>query len=144
VTSKLVGDNQATTFCIENLSVQNMQKNHKLAKSIMDVGWGMFFELLKYKCDWSGKNLLDIGRFEPSSKLCSSCGTINKELKLSDREWKCECGINHDRDINAAINIKKLAFHPQNLIRCIGTGRAESTPVETVSIDTSLKQEVLI
>lgn len=120
VTTKLVSESQATTFCIEDLSIKNMLKNHCLAKSISDVSWGMFFDFLKYKCDWNGKNLLDIGRFEPSSKMCNSCGTINKELKLSDREWNCPCGIKHDRDINASINIKKMAFQYQNLIRCIG------------------------
>lgn len=80
----------------------------------------MFFKFLRYKCDRNGKNVLDIGRFEPSSKMCSFCGTINKELKLSDREWMCFCGTKHDKDINAAINIKTMAFHHQNLIRCIG------------------------
>jgi len=136
VTAKLVGESQATTFCIEDLSVKNMQKNHCLAKSISDVAWGMFFDFLKYKCDWLGKNLLDIGRFEPSSKMCSACGTINKELKLSDRVWTCSCGVVHDRDLNASVNIKKMAFSKQNLIRCIGLEQPESTPLDTVAIAT--------
>jgi putative transposase len=136
VTAKLVGESQATTFCIEDLSIKNMQKNHCLAKSISDVAWGMFFEFLKYKCDWSGKNLLDIGRFDPSSKTCSSCGAINKELKLSDRVWTCSCGAVHDRDLNASVNIKKMAFTKQNLIRCIGLEQPESTPLDTVAIAT--------
>jgi len=136
VTSKLVGESQATTFCIEDLSIKNMQKNHCLAKSISDASWGMFFDFLKYKCDWSGKNLLDIGRFDPSSKTCSACGTVNKELKLSDRVWTCSCGVNHDRDLNASENIKKMAFSKQNLIRCIGLEQPESTPLDTVAIAT--------
>ena len=136
VTSKLVGESQATTFCIEDLSIKNMQKNHCLAKSIADVSWGMFFEFLKYKCEWSGKNLLDIGRFEPSSKMCSACGTVNKELKLSDREWLCSCGTKHDRDVNAAENIRKMAFQRQNIIRCIGLEQSELTQVDTVAIAT--------
>ena len=136
VTAKLVGESQATTFCIEDLSIKNMQKNHRLAKSIADASWGMFFEFLKYKCEWNGKNLLDVGRFEPSSKMCSVCGTVNKELKLSDREWTCSCGIKHDRDINAAENIRKMAFQKQNLIRCIGLEQPESTPLDTVAIAT--------
>jgi putative transposase len=136
VTARLVGESQATTFCIEDLSVKNMQKNHCLAKSISDVAWGMFFDFLKYKCDWSGKNLLDIGRFDPSSKTCSSCGAINKELKLSDRVWTCSCGAVHDRDLNASVNIKKMAFSKQNLIRCIGLEQPELTQVDTVAIAT--------
>jgi putative transposase len=136
VTAKLVGESQATTFCIEDLSIKNMQKNHCLAKSIADVSWGMFFDFLKYKCDWSGKNLLDIGRFDPSSKTCSSCGAINKELKLSDRVWTCSCGAVHDRDLNASENIKKMAFSKQNLIRCIGLEQPELTQVDTVAIAT--------
>jgi putative transposase len=125
VTSKLVGESQATTFCIEDLAVRNMLKNRRLAKSISDVGWWTFFTFLKYKCEWNGKNLLDIGRFEPSSKMCSVCGTITKELKLSDRKWTCTCGATHDRDINAAENIRKMAFQRQNLIRCIGLEQPE-------------------
>ncbi len=136
VTSKLVGESQATTFCIEDLSIKNMQKNHRLAKSIADVSWGMFFEFLKYKCEWNGKNLIDIARFEPSSKMCSACGIVNKELKLSDREWTCSCGTKHDRDINAAENIRRMAFQRQNIIRCIGLEQSESTQVDTVTIVT--------
>lgn len=68
--------------------------------------------MLKYKCSWYGKSLLVIGRYEPSSKICS-CGEINHELKLSDREWTCKsCGTTHDRDILAAQNIVRMAFHP--------------------------------
>ena len=136
VTARLVGESQATTFCIEDLSIQNMQKNHCLAKSIADASWGMFFDFLKYKCEWSGKNLLDIGRFEPSSKMCSSCGLTNKELKLSDRVWTCSCGAKHDRDRNAAENIRRMAFQRQNLLRCIGLEQPESTPLDTVAIAT--------
>lgn len=136
VTAKLVGESQATTFCIEDLSIKNMQKNHRLSKAISDVSWGMFFDFLKYKCEWNGKNLLDIGRFEPSSKICSACGAVNKELKLSDRLWLCPCGIKHDRDINAAENIRRMAFQKQNLIRCIGLEQPKSTQVDTVAIAT--------
>jgi putative transposase len=136
VTRKLVGESQATTFCIEDLSIKNMQKNHCLAKSIADVSWGMFFDFLRYKCDWSGKNLLDIGRFEPSSKMCSACGAVNRELKLSDRAWTCACGACHDRDMNAAENIRRMTFQKQNLIRCIGLEQPESTPLDTVAIAT--------
>ena len=72
--------------------------------------------MLKYKAEWSGKNIQVIGRFDPSSKTCSSCGKINKELTLSMREWTCGCGVTHDRDINAAINIKTFGLRNQSSI----------------------------
>jgi putative transposase len=107
--SKYLVDNY-DTICIEDLSVKNMIKNHNLARAICDMGWSEFKTMLQYKCDWYGKNLSIIGRFEPSSKTCSSCGKINKELKLSEREWSCICGKIHDRDVNAAINIKNFGL----------------------------------
>lgn len=115
------------TFCIEDLNIKGMLKNKKLAKSISDCSWKEFTTLLKYKSAWVGKNVLEIGRFEPSSKTCNVCGRINRDLKLSDREWVCECGAKHDRDINAAINIRDFAFDKQNLI---GLGKPKSTPME--------------
>jgi putative transposase len=94
-----------------------MLKNHCLAQSIGDVSWSMFFNQLEYKADWYGKTLLKIGQFEPSTKICNICGFHNKELTLKDRDWRCpECNTEHDRDINAAINIKKFALQNQNLI----------------------------
>lgn len=94
------------TVCIENLNVNGMLKNHKLARSINDCGWGMFEQFLKYKCEWRGINLVQIGTFEPSSKTCSTCGYINSQLELKDREWTCpNCNSILDRDVNAAINI---------------------------------------
>lgn len=98
---------------IENLSVKNMVKNHCLAKSISDVAWGEFRRQLEYKMNWYGGELKVIGRFEPSSKTCSKCGLIKKDLTLSDREWTCEkCGTKHDRDINAANNILNFSYSP--------------------------------
>ena len=106
---KLVSENQ--TIAIEDLNVKGMLKNHCLSKSISDVSWSMFTMMLEYKCEWYGVNLLKIGRFEPSSKTCSNCGTVHKELILKDREWTCNsCGTHHDRDINAAVNIKNFAL----------------------------------
>jgi len=71
--------------------------------------------MLEYKAEWYGRNILRIGRFEPSSKMCSVCGSINKQLQLKHRKWKCkDCGTTHDRDVNAAINIKKFALLKQN------------------------------
>ncbi len=93
---------------IEDLNVKGMIKNHKLSKHIADVSWGNFVTLLQYKCDWYGKELIKVNRFYPSSKTCGDCGWINRELKLSDREWTCNsCGVVHDRDTNASRNILK-------------------------------------
>ena len=130
VSYKLVNESQVDVLCIEDLNTKGMLQNRSLAKSISDVGWGMFRSFLQYKCDWNGKWLLDIGRFEPSSKTCSVCGYVNRDLKLKDRRWLCPCGAEHDRDVNAAINIREMAFNRQNLMRYIGLGQAESTPVE--------------
>lgn len=108
VSTKLIRENQ--TIALETLAVKNMVKNHNLAQAINDVSWSTFVSMLEYKADWYGKNILRIGRFAPSSKTCS-CGVINKDLKLSDREWTCKsCGTTHDRDILAACNIKSFAL----------------------------------
>ena len=108
VSTKLIRENQ--TICLETLAVKNMVKNHNLAQAISDVSWSTFVSMLEYKAEWYGKNILRIGQFAPSSKTCS-CGVINKDLKLSDREWTCKsCGTTHDRDILAACNIKSFAL----------------------------------
>lgn len=110
LTHQLTHDNQVDAYAIENLNINGMLKNHCLAKSIADTSWGEFIRQLSYKSKWYGKNLLIIGRFEPSSKMCG-CGYINKELKLSERKWTCpKCKTKHDRDILAAQNIKKFAL----------------------------------
>jgi putative transposase len=91
-----------------------MMSNHKLAKAIQDCSWSEFVRKLTYKCNWYGINLITIGRFEPSSKTCSHCGSINANLSLADREWICTtCNTTHDRDINAAINIKNIGLNPK-------------------------------
>ena len=103
------------TICLEDLNISGMLKNPKLAKSIQSVSWSEFRRLLEYKCDWKGKNLLLIGRFEPSSKMCHVCGYIKSDLTLKDRKWECPvCKRVHDRDVNAAINIRDFGLHPQN------------------------------
>lgn len=108
VSIQLIRENQS--IAIETLKVANMLKNSCLSKSIQDAGWRMFVDFLKYKSEWYGVNILEIGTFEPSSKTCSNCGRINKELTLKDREWACPCGVNLNRDVNAAINIKNFAL----------------------------------
>lgn len=110
LTYDLTHKNQVSSIVIEDLTVSNMIKNHNLALSISDVSWGEFRRQLEYKCDWYGKNLIVISRFAPSSKLCPECGSLNENLKLSDREWTCGCGAKHDRDLNASINIKNFGI----------------------------------
>lgn len=119
------------TLCLENLNIAGMVKNHNLAGAISDAGWGQFVEMLKYKGEWYGKNILQIPTFEPSTKICSSCGASNQKLTLADREWTCVCGVKHDRDINAAINIKKY---------CVGVQRKKS--VELPTLAGALKQKI--
>ena len=83
-----------------------MVKNHCLAKSIADVSWSKFVELLKYKADWYGRELVQIDKFFSSSKTCSNCGNIKKDLTLKNREYICSsCGLVIDRDYNASLNI---------------------------------------
>lgn len=94
------------TIAIEDLAVSNMVKNRKLSRAISEIGFYSFRQMLAYKCDWYGKELVVIDRFYPSTKLCNICGFKNQSLTLADREWICpECGAEHDRDHNAAINI---------------------------------------
>lgn len=99
------------TVFTEDLNISGMKQNKTLSKAVSDAGWSQFMDFLKYKADWSGKNVVEIGRFQPSSKACSICDAVNKDLTLSDREWTCNaCGATHDRDQNAAINIKKIGL----------------------------------
>jgi putative transposase len=102
------------TLCLETLKSGNMMKNHKLAQALSDISIAKFNGLIDYKSEWFGCNILRIGQFEPSSRMCS-CGVINKQLKLSDRVWTCSsCGTTHDRDVLAANNIKHFAFTKNN------------------------------
>jgi putative transposase len=91
--------------CLEDLNIKGMMKNRKLSKAIADVGLFELKRQIRYKATWNGKKVIDIDRFFPSTKMCSSCGTIH-EMKLSDRIMNCNCGNLMDRDLNAAINIK--------------------------------------
>lgn len=103
--------NNHNSIAIENLNVKGMIKNRSLSKAISDTSWGIFINMIKYKAKNKGVNILEIGRFEPTSKMCSSCNHIKKDLTLNDRNWICEnCNEYHDRDLNAAINIKKIGL----------------------------------
>ncbi len=153
LSSRLVRENQA--LAVESLDVEGMVKsgrgakrqapladnapqrvvtlNHKLARAISDAGWGSFLTRLAYKCRAAGKTLLMIGVFEPSSKTCSVCGYRNADLTPKDREWTCpECGTAHDRDLNAAVNIRDFAL--------AGAERAVET-VDSLPLGRRMKQE---
>jgi putative transposase len=114
------------TIITEDLNVSGMMKNHNLAKSIADAGWSSFMTMLKTKAVSRGKNIIEIGRFDPSSKMCSHCGYID-DLNLSERRWTCpQCNTAHDREWNAAKNIKQFG-----LIKAgVPTDSGELTPME--------------
>ncbi len=102
-TTRLVSENQ--TLVVEDLNIQGMLKNRRLAKHVADCAWFEFVRQLEYKCEWYGREFVQIDRWEPTSKTCSNCGHV-VELTLSDRTWACDsCGEHHDRDVNAAKNI---------------------------------------
>ena len=102
LSSRVVSENQG--IAVESLNVSGMQKNHCLAQSISDVSWGSFFTMLECKCERYGKTLLKIGKFEPSSKLCSHCGYINRDRFQTENGSAPIAVPNRDRDINAAAN----------------------------------------
>lgn len=116
---KIVNENQV--IAVENLNIKGMVKNHNLAKAISDVGWGMFCTMLKYKAESEGKQYIEIDRWFPSSKTCHVCLNRVDNLSLDVRAWTCKhCGTHHDRDVNAAINIRNEA------LRIISLGTSES------------------
>ena len=105
ITTKLIKENDI--ICIENLNVKGMTKNHHLAKAIQDASFGTLVSMLKYKAAWHNRQIIEIGRFYPSSKLCHCCGHRIQYMGLEIRNWTCPvCHSEHDRDINAAINVK--------------------------------------
>jgi putative transposase len=116
---KIVNENQV--IAVENLNIKGMVKNHNLAKAISDVGWGMFCTMLKYKAESEGRQYIEIDRWFPSSKTCHVCLSRVDNLTLDVRAWTCKhCGTHHDRDVNAAINIRNEA------LRIISLGTSES------------------
>ncbi len=139
---KIVNENQV--IAVENLNVKGMVKNPKLAKAISDVGWGMFTTVLKYKAEWEGKTYIEVDRFFASSKTCHLCLNRVDSLPLEVRQWECQnCGTHHDRDINAAQNIKNEALR----ILSLGTsdtawgGNVRQPGKISVLLDVPLNQE---
>ena len=115
---------------MEDLNVKGMLKNHKLAKAIQEIGFYRFKSILVDKAFNNGKQVIFVDRFYPSSKTCHVCGYVNNGLKLSDRYWMCpECGEQHDRDLNAAMNILLEGE------RIIGVRSTEFTLVENPTVD---------
>jgi len=107
LSTRIINENQV--IVLEDLNVSGMVRNRKLARAISQQGWYQFITFLKYKGDLYGREVIQVDRFYPSSKTCSSCGTIQSSLPLNIREWTCDiCGSHHDRDINAAKNLMAL------------------------------------
>ena len=130
ITHALTHDSQVRTICMEDLNVKGMQRNPPLAQAVGDASFGMFLTLLEYKCSWYGVNLIKTGRFAPSSKTCGKCGHVYKGLKLSERSWTCpKCGTHHDRDFNAACNIKEFG------LKALPTERGKVKPVDCPLVD---------
>ena len=128
---------QYDTMITEDLNVSGMMKNHHLARSISDAGWSSFFTMLKTKALSRGKNIIEIGTFDPSSRMCSHCGYIY-DLKLSERTWTCpRCNTTHDREWNAAINVKRFGLIKTG----VPTDSGELTPVDTVTSTLSLLEK---
>ena len=131
LTTKLIKENDV--ICIENLNVKGMSKNHRLAKAIQDASFGTLVGMLKYKAAWHNRRIIEIGRFFPSSKICHCCGHKMNYMGLEVREWTCPiCGTNHDRDINAAINIMNEGLR---LLDNIGQELPDSKPAEIPTMD---------
>ncbi|WP_228050064.1 transposase [Tychonema sp. LEGE 06208] len=127
---KIVNENQV--IAVENLNIKGMVKNHNLAKAISDVGWGMFCTMLKYKSQSEGKQYVEIDRWFPSSKTCHVCLNRVDNLTLDVRAWTCEhCGTHHDRDVNAAMNIRNEA------LRILALGTSASACEGDVSLSSS-------
>jgi putative transposase len=127
LSTKLIHENQVV--CVESLSVKNMVKNHSLAKAISDMGWSELVRQLEYKAEWYGRTLVKIDKWYPSSKRCFDCGHVLDSLPLDIREWRCpECGVHHDRDINAANNILAAGLAVAVCGESVRPGAVKTTP----------------
>jgi putative transposase len=130
LSTRIVNENQV--ICVESLSVKNMVKNRKLAKSISDVGWGEFTRQLEYKAAWYGRTLVKIEKFYPSSKRCHQCGHVLDSLSLDVRFWLCPaCKTFHDRDVNAAQNVLAAGLAVSACGEAVRPGRAHAHPGRT-------------
>ena len=156
LTTKLIKENDV--ICIENLNVKSMTKNHSLTKVIQDASFGTLVNMLKYKAAWHNRQIIEVGRFYPSSKLCHCCGHKMNYMGLEVRHWICpQCNTVNDRDINAAINIKNegLRILDNGTVRNTETGVNQDTPMPaenptmddkssmTLKSSVSMKQELL-
>lgn len=127
LSTKLIRENQVV--CVESLQVKNMVKNHCLAKAIHDVGWAELLRQLEYKATWYGRTLVKIDKWYPSSKRCFDCGHLLDSLSLDIRFWTCsECGVHHDRDINAANNILAVGLTVNACGEAVRPGRVKTQP----------------
>jgi putative transposase len=127
LTTRLMRENQ--TVCVESLAVKNLVRNRSLAKAISDTGWGELGRQLEYKAAWYGRTLVKIDRWYPSSKRCHVCGHMLASLPLDVRQWTCpECGVRHDRDINAAKNILAVGRTVNAYGEAVRPGRAMPNP----------------
>lgn len=106
-------DERPAKIAIENLNVRGIMKSRQFSYAMSDVGLAEFRRQIEYKAQWLGEEVIIADRFFPSSKLCRFCGCINDNLTLHDREWTCDCGAIHDRDLNAAINLRDLALRTE-------------------------------
>lgn len=137
LSSKLVHENQV--IAIEDLSVKNMMQNRNLSKAIGDAGWGMLSGFIQYKAAQAGKGLIKVNRFFPSSKTCSCCMHSQREMPLNIRTWRCDsCGTLHDRDVNAAKNIRAEA------LRLIAAGTDATANGGSVSQKRGRKSSILL
>jgi len=128
-------------IAIEDLAVQNMVRNRRLARAISDCGWGEFRRQLEYKCQRAGRRLIVIDRWYPSSKKCSACGFLLAELSLSTRTWRCpSCRTRHDRDLNAAKNILAAGLAAARRLPGDACG-ADVRHLETPPVQSAVNQE---
>src|SRR6266496_47223 len=127
LSTEIIRENQVV--CVESLQVKNMVQNHKLAKAISDVGWSEFVRQLEYKAEWDGRTLIKIDKWYPSSKRCFACGHVLDSLALDIRSWTCpECGVQHDRDINAAKNVLAAGLAVSACGEAVRPGAVKTNP----------------
>lgn len=124
VSRKLIDENQV--ICLEDLNVKGMMANRRQSKSVGDCSWAKLVNMVKYKADWYGREVVQISRWFPSSKTCIVCHYVKDDLTLDDREWDCpRCGTHHDRDHNASVNIRQQGLNllnRRNYGASLGTG----------------------